>query len=777
MLSCVAASLKKMNYTMLRACGLPWFFLSAGKKLSYFVLSLFIFFPAFLLSETSFANPELCKEVNPSLMTKEQQIALCETKMAVECGELIKNFDYDERSRKLRKCGEEWSVTKAVVGLPLLATGECVVGGVEGVWDTVTFIPKGLWSAWKLAKQSSEEQFKFTKFCDNDPTSGCKRDLMKGVPSLEGLDPSKIGTNDIIQKRNYWLRTIKNEPKPWKSLFERAEEGEAYARKREAQGDTPESRQDFQELMARAKMTLAEAGIKFECYNFTYQTSLICYGASSLLVGTKGIDKILKAKKLAGATHADLPKIARQALKTEELVAGKKYAFQFRGETDIYQLEFLRREGDELVFKVGSKEYRRSAGDIHEVRASSVESKEMQLEDVAKSNAAVEKSESEVLKKAKAIFRSARNIHATAWEGAFTAGLLNGPTKKIAEQGSVQVLGKLTASKQVGLELANEVTVYDTQLKGLGFRLPDKTNIVLNDRPLLPNTNGPFSVSWPLTILGRGSAENTIAMNPFLYRSTAARDLSVLRHERTHSILHASYADDAYVNSSSMTQEAFADFFSAHAENNPVIGKAAISRNTAIRNIETREAGGDLRGPGVKGSTQRVSLMDVTGSGYHNNSLIISNALWRVRQAIGPETMNAVIKPIVDDLNLHRGSANINGTIKTAERARSEIQYNLASMRRTLSDRGLTDGVRQIDRLADELGITAPRLTEESNRLIREGDFTYRGRDVSNVQVIVFHAGGAAATGAVTGYGINQLIPETNFFVREPIKKESDSKK
>lgn len=730
------------------------------------------------LPHLCFANSDGCDRCSSAIVTKAQQVALCHARMALECGDLIRKLDDFDRSRKLKNCGEEWTFGAVGVGLQLRTAGECIAGGAEGVWDTVTFIPKTMWSAWKTVKQSAADQASFKKFCDNDPIYGCKRDLMRGIPSLESLDPAKVSTNEILEKRAYWIRTIKNASLTPKFISERAEEAETYAKKREATGDTLDSRQDFQELMARAKMALVDAGIKFECYKSTYQTNLICYGASSVLAGVKGADILLKARKLAGATYSELSKIGKKALSPSEFSPGNTYATQFKGDPDIYELGFLRREGDEYIFKVGSKEYRRRADDVHEVRTLTAETKAMKLEDSSKSESFSANTKSKIINNLEGIFVHSVVTSGMAVSGIFMASLLTGPTKKIVELGSVQVIGKLSASRKVGIELVNEVTAYDSQLKGIGFRLPDKTNIVLNDRPLLPNFSGPVSHTFPLTILGRGAAESTIVMNPILYRSTVTRDLSVLRHERTHSVLFATYARDAYINSSLITREALADFFSAHAKNNPEIGKAAMNRNSALRNIETREANGDIKGPGGKGATQRTSLMDVLGGrNSHNDSLIISNALWRVRQALGSDTMTAVIKPIADDLNLHRGSATIIGAEGTAEYAKSEIQYNLASIKRTLSDRGLTDGVRQIDRLADELGITARRLSEDSNRLTRQGDFAYRGSEALNIHVIALHAGAAATTGAAAGYGINQFIPEANFFVREPNAKESQPSK
>ena len=138
-----------------------------------------------------------------------------------------------------------------------------------------------------------------------------------------------------------------------------------------------------------------------------------------------------------------------------------------------------------------------------------------------------------------------------------------------------------------------------------------------------------------------------IALKPIFWKTSLTKDESILYHERTHSLLHRTYNESAYINRNSALQEALADFTAAHLRNSPEI---APDKNGALRNIETREAQflGD--------NSVRNDLLDVKRDSYHENSMIISNILWRMRSTIGAENTSLIYKPLIDSLNSYRDS-------------------------------------------------------------------------------------------------------------------------
>lgn len=470
------------------------------------------------------------------------------------------------------------------------------------------------------------------------------------------------------------------------------------------------------------------------------------------------------------AAYERLPKLRDVTLRVDQLRPGQRYVAQFKGGIDTYDFRFLRREGDEVIYYSGLEERRRPAADFHEIRARN-DARPTNGEGRAKTSTDSETPLKEAVvgsPKNQKLKNSIRHIYNDIVEGTHISGLVITPKKLIAEVGSVKILGNVLASRKVGLDLAREVTAYDAGVSQLGFRLPEKSTIVLNDHPVLASFGGPVDFNTPIIIPGRGAAENTLYMRPIRSNPNAARDPSILRHERTHAILSASYRREAFVNQSAEVQEALADFVGAHFSGTTEIGMNSVGPNRVIRNIGTREVNGDIRGPNVRGALPVRTLMDVDENHAHDNSLLISNALWRVRESIGQAKMNSVLKPLIDDLNFHRSSTRLEGPSGSLIRARSTIEYAISSFRKTLSDRAISDGVQQLDRLADELGITAERLRRRSEILTRTGNFDFDGVHQTTTDVILMHAPAVLTVGAVAGvgvYGASLVVPEAHITI------------
>lgn len=234
----------------------------------------------------------------------------------------------------------------------------------------------------------------------------------------------------------------------------------------------------------------------------------------------------------------------------------------------------------------------------------------------------------------------------------------------------VEVVGDFTSSKKLGKKIAKDVRAFDQLMTSMGFARPKKTRIVVSGNAVLPNILGPFAINTPLTNIWSGSkTTSTIAMNPMMYRKNSVSDESILYHERTHTLLNQTYSDDAYVIYSTTIQEALADFAAAHMTNSPEIAVGAEEDKEALRDIEKR----------ISGGSKRHSLMDAIGGSDHNNSMMISHILWKLRNEIGPDKMNEFFKPLVDQLNKLRPSyeANLFESGQATEDAWQNFVYDL----------------------------------------------------------------------------------------------------
>ncbi|MDH4467202.1 MAG: hypothetical protein QE271_04020 [Bacteriovoracaceae bacterium] len=211
---------------------------------------------------------------------------------------------------------------------------------------------------------------------------------------------------------------------------------------------------------------------------------------------------------------------------------------------------------------------------------------------------------------------------------------------------AVKVVGDLLSSKASAKLIADRLKNFDSYMIDLGFNRPEVTRILLGRNSILPSLIGPFSMSWSTLNLWTGrSAQPVIAINPILWRTQSLTDEGALYHERTHSILHRSYKKVSFINRFLAFQEAFADFFAAHFTNDPVIGMDAMQSGKSIRNI----GNGNQDNYG-RGNSQNIFL-DVKKDSYHNDSMVPSNIMWKLRNLIGISSIDDHIKSLIDNLN------------------------------------------------------------------------------------------------------------------------------
>lgn len=668
-------------------------------------------------------------------------IHACEIELSAKCCDVWAKLERSEFPQK-RSCQTE-PILNRTLSIPI----GCVDGVVEVVWDTVIFIPETLAKLWDLARISNKAQSEFIRKCEADTTTACKRNLMTGIPTLERRDPSKIHTSEILRLRDAYLNLanqLERNPIP-KNLWERAEESERLETLRtEAAAPIPRNTDPLEALANLGLKALEKAGVKWDCYNSFARSEMLCYAAGSVALGIGGGTLLAKAIKVAGKGQAGVQLASVTQLGINDLKAGKHFQIHFMNSTRVEDLTFLRTEGDTLIFKNGNKvEVPITKVEIAEIRTGS---KPKPIKDTPRTETA--KSDERTMLDKYVVEPTAKMGEAIQYM--VLGGQLGGnqfrALKLVTKENGVTVLSRIKTDPQVANQLVKTLKTTDENTRALGFRVPETTRVLILDKALLPSIQGPHAI--PADIMSTVHLrdirlpESQIAMKPILMRPDAARDSSVLVHERTHTILHATYSPESYVNTNKTIQEAFADILAADQMNSPVIGLDALGETKFIRNIATREAAGDARAVGAKNSVSRNSILDIDAGSYHDNSLLYSNALWRVRQTIGQSEFRQVLKPIIDDLNLHSSAGRFTD-IPSAPEMRQDFQFFLASTRKTLEERGHTRAVQEMDRLADELKIGSGESRALSHRLQRATDrsIAYAGERAPVHQVIAYHVG------------------------------------
>lgn len=195
-------------------------------------------------------------------------------------------------------------------------------------------------------------------------------------------------------------------------------------------------------------------------------------------------------------------------------------------------------------------------------------------------------------------------------------------------------------SRKKAKHIAEKINEFDQMMESLQFKIPKLTRVIVGRRKLLNLFEGSYATANFIPIKGKSS--RIITLEPEFFNLNAREDQSIYLHERTHTILFENYHYTTGLFKHSFFHEAFADFFSAHFNNNPSIGTA----KSPIRNIETKQA---FSGSSIH---NRDHIIDMTSS-YHNNSMLLSNIIWKLRQKIGVEGINSILKPYIDEMDTH----------------------------------------------------------------------------------------------------------------------------
>jgi len=338
------------------------------------------------------------------------------------------------------------------------------------------------------------------------------------------------------------------------------------------------------------------------------------------------------------------------------------------------------------------------------------------------------------------------------------------PIQDLAQKESaVQVVGTGRSSLKGAEQIAERVYGFDQHFLSLGFQRPLKTLIWYEDRSLLPDFYGPFALN--AEVINRPSQKIADATISTGRDSQYVNDTSLLLHERTHTLLNRTYRSEAWVLENVRFEEALSDFFSAHWLDAPVIGDNGTG--SAIRNLKTREARLGLR------SYNRKDLLSLQEKPEeHLDSLLISHALWSVREALGKELLSESLKLIVDSLNKHHQSYQESLRAEGREytegpsAATYDLEYTLVVLKKlNQSDWQKTSVDEVISRLVQEYQLSDTRIERLAQKLQKsEADFSYvdHANDENNIKAWRYGVAGLAVDTAIIAspiiYGLTYLF-------------------
>ena len=230
--------------------------------------------------------------------------------------------------------------------------------------------------------------------------------------------------------------------------------------------------------------------------------------------------------------------------------------------------------------------------------------------------------------------------------------------KKLASIPGIEIAGFLKNAgtfKEVAEKLAQRVKNFDRNMERMGFIVPESSRIVLfNKAPfsLFPRGRMVYAMEYPVFNLWKRRQQRLIVIdspNPhYLYEMLYSAD--IVLHERAHNFLLYTYGKSGLVARNKIIHEALADFFAAHALDDPQIGRYLNDiiplRDIAKKMSSTKKSRFEvLSGP-----------VDIQKDNYHANSVFFSNILWEVRKLLGAEETSKMLRPFVDNLHLYRKS-------------------------------------------------------------------------------------------------------------------------
>ena len=316
-----------------------------------------------------------------------------------------------------------------------------------------------------------------------------------------------------------------------------------------------------------------------------------------------------------------------------------------------------------------------------------------------------------------------------------TGRLMLMPQRELYTRTGVEVVGSLISSRKTGEQIAQNLVDFDQSMKSLGLKIPPLTKVIVSDRTLLPHFFGPVQKTANIFNLWHTSeADNIILMQPFLYFRQIVTDPMLLFHERVHSILGGMYRRDSYIFNRPL-QEAWADFLPSHHTGNPIIN-LLMDIN---RNID-----------------EAPSLTLLTSIDPHETGRKFSYTLWKLRERMGKEKINALLKPFIDDLNQYHESFEKQ---RSSNKFRSpQYEYFMAVLKKTLQEKGKTQEADEfISEITTELGLDIAVVDELAESITKsDKNFYNTSTDKRATSPLLYFLGTAAI--AIEGYVLYALF-------------------
>src|SRR5690606_14777610 len=136
----------------------------------------------------------------------------------------------------------------------------------------------------------------------------------------------------------------------------------------------------------------------------------------------------------------------------------------------------------------------------------------------------------------------------------------------------IEVVGSLLSSRKTGNEVAELLNEIDQYLVSFGLKSPLKTRVILNDRPLFQDKNGPAALLVQIKNIWSKDKRSIIYLGANGKEAKLVTNPHVIAHERVHTFFKSSFSDDSFVVNNLNFNEAMADFLAAHIFDDPRIG-------------------------------------------------------------------------------------------------------------------------------------------------------------------------------------------------------------
>jgi hypothetical protein len=134
---------------------------------------------------------------------------------------------------------------------------------------------------------------------------------------------------------------------------------------------------------------------------------------------------------------------------------------------------------------------------------------------------------------------------------------------------SMVILGSPFSRRQTARTILSEIQKFDDYFRGWGLLTPEKTAIVVSGWTGLPRFVPDNPVAWqtPIPLLSSGDVRAAMFVRQNVSKPSQALMKHLYFHERSHHLLHWTFARGEFISEQAQVQEAFADFLPAYYMN------------------------------------------------------------------------------------------------------------------------------------------------------------------------------------------------------------------